>query len=153
MRRGGKFRKSQFKFFMSLELLLVWLGWFSWVWLKAGTFCSPVAPHLFWGLVQLGVIGYILILFNSFEQSQDNIAKSIGLGGLAFFLALAAVAQSAEGWAVVLMPFIAAPDVACCRRIFTPALLTIAVVNLINMLMAFQVEEIITGPAGQEISR
>ena len=154
MRRGGrKFRKSQFKFILSLELFIVWLGWFSWVWLKPGTFCSPIAAHLFWGLVQLGVIGYIVILFNSFEQSQDNIAKSIGFGGGAFFLALTAVVLSAEDWVVAIMPYIAAPDVACCRTIFAPALLTIGAVNLINMFLAFQTEEIITGAAGQEISR
>jgi hypothetical protein len=154
MRRGGrKFRKSQFKLIVSFELLVTWVGWFSWVWLKPETFCSPIAAHLFWGLVQFGVIGYILILFNSFEQSQDNIAKSIGFGGGAFFLALTAVVMSAEQWAYAIMPFIAAPDVMCCRRIFAPALITIGGVNIVNMFLAFQTEEIITGPGGQEISR
>ncbi|MBI1764104.1 MAG: hypothetical protein HYR56_21980 [Acidobacteria bacterium] len=154
VRRGGtKFRKSQFKLIISMELVLVWMGWFGWVWLKPGTFCSPIAPHLFWGLVQLGVIGYLLILFNSFEQSQDNIAKSIGFGGGAFFLALAAVAMSADQWATAIKPYIAAPDVACCRTVIVPALLTIGVVNFVNMFLAFQTEEIITGAAGQEISR
>lgn len=154
MRRGGtKFRKSQFKFILSIELLLVWFGWFAWVWLKPGTFCSPIAAHLFWGLVQFGIISYILILFNSFEQSQDNTAKSIGFGGGAFFLALTAVVFSADQWAVTIMPYIAAPDVVCCRNIFASAFLTIAVIHFFNMFLAFQTEEIITGAAGQEISR
>lgn len=154
MKRGGsKLRKSQFKLIISMEFFIVWLAWFSWVWIKPETFCSPIAAHLFWGLVQLGVVGYILILFNSFEQSQDNIAKSIGFGGGAFFLTLAAVVMSAEKWAYVIMPFIAAPDVQCCRKIFAPALIAIGGINVFNMLLAFNTEEIITGSAGQEISR
>lgn len=153
MQRGGKYRKSQFKMVLSLELLFVWVAWFSWVWLKPETFCSPIAAHLFWGIVQFGIIGYILVLFNSFEQSQDNIAKSIGFGGGAFALALAAIVYSADRWTEVILPFIAAPDAACARRIFAPALITVGAINLFNMLLAFQVEEIITGAAGQEISR
>jgi hypothetical protein len=154
MKRGGRrYRKSEFKFMISLEFFLVWLGWFCSVWLKMENFCSPIAAHLFWGLVQLGVVGYILILFNSFEQSQDNIAKSIGFGGGAFSLALAAVVMSAERWAYAIMPFIAAPNVDCCRKIFAPALITIGLVNLFNMFLAFRTEEIITGSSGQEISR
>lgn len=153
MNRGGRLRKSQFKMILSLELLIAWGGWLGWVWLKPGLFCSPLAPHLFWGLVQLGIIGFVLILFNSYEQSQDNIAKAIGFSGGALFLTLAGLALSAERWAHLVMPYIAAPDVACCRNIFVPGLLTLAVVNFFNMFLAFQTEEIITGAAGQEISR
>ncbi len=154
MRRGGtKYRKSEFKIIISLEFLVAWLGWFTWVWLKPNQFCSPLAPHLFWGLLQLGVVGYILILFNSFERSQDNVAKAIGFGGGAFSLAMAAVVMSAEQWAYAVMPFILAPDVACCRKIFAPALIGIGIVNLFNTFLAFRTEEIITGASGEEISR
>ena len=154
MRRAGKkYRKSDFKLIVTFEFIVVWLAWFSCVWIKPEAFCSPIASHLFLGLVQLGVVGYILILFNSFEQSQDNIAKAIGFGGGAFFLAMAAVVMSAEKWAYAIMPYIAAPNVECCRRIFAPALITVGVVNIFNMFLAFRTEEIITGSAGQEISR
>ena len=152
-RAGNKDRKSDFKLIVSFEFVLVWLAWFSCIWLRPDAFCSPVAAHLFWGLVQLGIVGYILILFNSFEQSQDNIAKAIGFGGGAFFFALAGVVMSAEKWAYAIMPFIAAPDVECWRKIFAPAFITIGFVNFVNMLLAFKTEEIITGSAGQEISR
>lgn len=154
MNRGGrKYRKSEFKFLISLELLVVWLGWFLSAWLKLENFCTPIAPHLFWGIVQLGVLSYLLVLFNSFEQSQDNIAKSIGFGGGAFSFAMSAVLFSADRWAYPIMPFIAAPSVDCCRKIFAPALITVGVLNFLNMFLAFRTEEIITGAAGQEISR
>jgi hypothetical protein len=154
MQRGGKkYRKSEFKFIITLEFIVVWAGWFFSPWLKPELFCSPATPHLFWGLVLFGVVSYILVLFNSFEQSQDNIAKAIGFGGGAFALALAALVMSADNWAAVIMPFVAAPDIQCCRKIFAPPLVTIGVVNLFNMFLAFRTEEIITGSAGQEISR
>lgn len=153
MQRGGKYRKSQFKLIISLELLAVWLAWFSWVWLKPDTFCTPIAAHLFWGIVQFGVIGYVLIVFNSFEQSQDNIARSVGFGSGAFFFALAALAYSSDRWTDAILPFIAAPDAGCARRVFVASFATVGAINFANMLLAFQIEEIITGAGGQEISR
>jgi len=60
---------------------------------------------------------------------------------------------SAGRWACPIMPFIAAPSVDCCRKIFAPALITVGVLNFLNMFLAFRTEEIITGAAGQEISR
>jgi hypothetical protein len=105
------------------------------------------------GLVQLGVVGYILILFNSFEQSQDNIAKAIGFGGGGFFLAMAAVVMSAEKWGVCDHALHRCSQRGVLSQNFCACLNHGRVVNIFNMFLAFRTEEIITGTAGQEISR